>query len=189
MVADWNLTQLKKDGKSISPRQPIINCRTLMTKYGESKATEVLYPALDETRMSKNEVRKLDALIKKNVDQLVFSKTPVRTGDIIVRMPIENLLQQHIGNICVMRNTTGTMGFIVKGWGYYKGKKVMVSSLDYQTDIECEELSSEIQFQVYGYALRDSDTFQTVKSEGLIFMSFDDFTVKRLIILNAEIKE
>lgn len=191
LVADWNLTQLKVDGKNISPKLPLMNCRFLMSKYGETKEKEFSYPALDEIKISKSEVEKFDALMRKDMNQVNYtlSKTSVRTGDIIAPIPIENLLQQCTGNNCVLKNTTGTMGYVVKGWGYYKGKKVMVSSLDYQTDLELAGLTNDIQSQMYGYVLFDSDTFQIVKSEILSLMTFDDFTMKILHIFNAESKE
>ena len=178
LVWDVNINKMKVNGELIDPSVNVAEFRFLSDRYGEIKESETTAPELE--RLNKNHQAIEDSIatmrnlmMKTNT---VLPKNPIKTGDIYLR--VENSYIVDLMDSLIQEDgmefdgvVDGSMKYIVEGWGFLGGKKVVVLSVDEFLSVKQHIAYQEdvlIRITINGYGLVDPESFQLLENKTLL---------------------
>ncbi len=199
----WNV-KIKKIGinsKNIPLDQPALNCNVLMDRYGNISSFDLSLPALAEAdvraKMSEKQYEQMVETIKYLVASTkVFPSSKVRSGDVLIRMDIRDLIRYLVKEVPESRwlnkvKRQENLEYIVEGYTNFKGQKTLLTSTSYFKEFDHHETGDRVQVEIYGYSLFDYRTFQILKQKQLNILKFKndkigDFIFKNITLYQSE---
>jgi hypothetical protein len=191
---DAKIKEIEINSKHIPLDQPILNCNVLMDRYGNIKSFDLSLPALVEAdvraKISEREYEELVKTIKYVVTiTKVFSSTKVRSGDVLVRIDIRDLIRYLVKEIPESKwlypiTRQENLDYIVEGYTNFKGQKVLLASTSYVKEFDHRETDDRVRIEIYGYSLFDYRTFQILKQKQLNIVKFKNDKIGDFILKN-----
>ena len=165
--AEWKVYELKPGDRSVLLYQFPADYRAyrvIMDKFGEIQEIESPRSQFDETISAESMALAEAALPETPLKEssLIFSRGPVVSGDSIFEQ-----CQTTIGEMIpafsesVDAETDIDIDYIIKGWSYFNGKKVIVTAIDEVVNAVIED-ELELQLKINGYKLFDIETYQVI---------------------------
>jgi hypothetical protein len=165
-----------------------------MDRYGNIKSFDLSLPALVEAdvraKISEREYEELVKTIKYVVTiTKVFSSTKVRSGDVLVRIDIGDLIRDVVKEIPESKwlypiTRQENLEYIVEGHTNFKGQKVLLASTRYIKDFDHRETDDRVRIEIHGYSLFDYRTFQILKQKQLNIVKFKNDKIGDFILKN-----
>ena len=186
LLWELKIVEMKIGAQKISPRLPIVHGRLLTEKSGETIKIELSYPASgiqsgEEPKRGTNEYNSLVAGWPYSF-YTVLPNEPVKTGDILFSVPIRecipvNLMDWLSGLTTfepIGRNTGETLRWktTLQGWSHYNEKRVLVGKISERTGLRLKDASGFLSAAIDGYTLIDAETFQPMKGETFLSISW-----------------
>ena len=170
---DLKMVEYTENFRTTRPNIPLAEIKILTDKRGSIKEHEILLPFFEQpqirSKMGDKEIENLKKEMKNALDfSPALSQTPVVTGSILYTTNVFEAFKAKTG-IDLLSNKEKPNS-IVKGWGYFEGRKVIISSMDYVFEIS--EKDQKFKTLMKGYSLWDADTYMPVKGEVLINIGF-----------------
>lgn len=170
---------------------PFFEVKLLIDRYGNIKESEISAPFFEQphikAKIETDELEKTKEMMKKICKNLpTLPQDPVVTGSTLFEPKnISELLSDLIPHVphvplrdLILRALIkeGPKS-IMKGWGYFNGRKVMVSTIDYV--YEHKEKHGKLRISMNGYSLRDLENFMAVRTEIVtnVEASFKSFNI------------
>jgi len=167
----WDLivNKVVTNNETIAPNHALVQARMLTDMFGKIQEIEATSPALS-SNIEQEKIDKFVKSMKQSIKKISagLPENPVRSGDSIIKINKSSLLamEPEFQNDIKM---DGEIAYIIKGWSFFNGKKVIVASMYHviTTDID----GVEIQMIMNGYNLYDPKTFQVVEGYLLLVIS------------------
>ena len=187
-----NVKKLVTNGKTISPNKSLVAARIFTDKFGKVHDLELSSPALLGSNVDQKEIDNFIKSMRQSMKSFgaVLSEKPVITGDPITKID-KTILSKMIEEIGSNSPIDNDIECIVKGWGMFNKKRVIVASVDDEINIEIKK-NENLQIRLNGYSLFDPDSFQVVDSGLLIVMNTqsskeNSFSIKILMQYSASL--
>jgi len=147
---------------------PLFEVKLLIDRYGNLKESEISAPFFEQphikAKIEADKLEKTKEMMKKMFKYAPsLPQDPVVTGSILFKPKISELLSDLIPHMPLRDLIKEEPKSIVKGWGYFNGRKVMVSTMDYV--YEFAKKDGNLRISMKGYSLWDFDNFMPVRSE------------------------
>lgn len=147
---------------------PFVEVKLLIDKYGNVKESEISAPFFEQphikAKIEGDKFEKMMEVIKKVVKHIPpLPQDPVVTGSTLFKPKVLELLSDVIPSMPLSDLIKEEPKNIVKGWGWFNGRKVMVSTIDY--DYEFKKQDVKLHISMNGYSLWDLDNFMAVQAE------------------------
>jgi len=194
LTSEVNIKKIDINSKNISLDQPVLNCSVLMDKYGNMKFFDLSLPALAEAdvraKISEKEYEEIVEILKYAVTIIkVFPSKTVRSGDVLVRTNIRDLIKFLVREVpdsewLYKIKKQENLEYIVEGYTKFKGKKVLLASIKYIEKFDHHETDDGVQIEIHGYSLFDYNTFQVLKQKQLNILKFDNDKIGEVILRN-----
>ena len=191
---DVKIKKIEINSKHVPLDQPILNCNVLMDRYGNIKSFDLSLPALVEAavraKISEREYEELVKTIKYVVTiTKVFSSTKVRSGDVLVRINMRDLIRYLVKEIPESQwlypiTRQENLEYIVEGYTNFKGQKVLLASTSYVKEFDHRETDDRVKIEIYGYSLFDYRTFQILKQKQLNIVKYKNDKIGDFILKN-----
>lgn len=171
---------------------PFVEVKLLIDKYGNVKESEISAPFFEQphikAKIEGDKFEKMMEAIKKVVKHIPpLPQDPVVTGSTLFKPKVLELLSDVIPSMPLSDLIKEEPKNIVKGWGWFNGRKVMVSTIDY--DYEFKKQDVKLHISMNGYSLWDLDNFMAVQAETFmdIEASLNSFHIvlKRIEVQNS----
>lgn len=156
------------DNQSFTSNIPIIEARRLTDQRGIIKELECSFPRLEQegvkdipkpgSKEYENFMRDLKRI------QPGFTSDTVITGDVILSINLSDVIPGLKEMYGLRKIKDDQVKYIVKGWSYFNDRKVLVTEVDLNTNIQPDSHNSYSIFYK-GYALFDANTFHLIKEE------------------------
>jgi hypothetical protein len=158
----------------------------LTQKNGETIKIELSYPASemqsgDEPKRGTKEYYALVAGWPYSFYTVLPNK-PIQTGDTLFSVPIRECIPQNLVDWLsrltefepIGRNTEETLQWktMLQGWSRYNEKKVLVGKISERTGLRLRDNSGGLSAAIDGYTVIDAETFQPMKGETLLSISW-----------------
>lgn len=149
---------------------PFFEVKLLIDRYGNIKESEISAPFFEQphikAKIEADKIEKTKEMMKKMLKHAPsLPQEPVVTGSILFETNISELLSDLIPYVPLRGLIKERPKSIVKGWGYFNGRKVMVSTIDYV--YEHKEKDGKLLISMNGYTLWDLDNSMLVRVETL----------------------
>lgn len=157
---DFVINKMTANGKKLSPNLALFEARLLTDEFGKIQEIETTSPALSSSLDQEELAESVDAM-KETLKQFSCSlpKNPVRSGDTLMKIDNSNFLAMFSDDEGSV-DMEGDLEQIIKGWGYFNEKKVIVTSVDKVINFKVDDFDLQLKFN--GYCLLDPETFQVV---------------------------
>ena len=156
--------------------------KLLFDKYGNVKESEISAPFFEQphikAKIEGDKFEKMMEAIKKVAKHIPpLPQEPVITGSTLFEHKVLELLSDVIPSMTLSDLIKEEPKNIVKGWGWFNGRKVMVSTIDYVYESKKED--GKLCISMNGYSLWDLDNFMPVRAETFmdIEASFKSFHI------------
>lgn len=188
----WNLTIDAMETNEIwySPVLPIATVIFLTDKVGSVKKFEISLPALED-RISKEKENQIKKMLETYMNTISPSlpKQAIKSGDTFLNVPA-NVLEK------ILLTSSAGIDYRIKkgveskvrGWVYSNGKKCILVTMDNDLRIEHEYVAyGDVHLKFAGYSLIDPDTFMTIRSEAMIFLRGNTWSMEILTVMSSKI--
>lgn len=173
---EWSadIREMTMFGKKMRSRSPLMAARWVSGPDGTVEGFEVAYPGFSEQGITdlppapKKGTPEYDALVRQFGGGRRLPAEPITTGSMLFKQPLRDLFGELPG-------LTGAalkheVGYVVRGWGFYRDKKVVVATQAFDAPIPYEG-SGSISASLGGYTLFDATTFARLRSDFLVILS------------------
>ena len=217
LLWEMKILNAKTDGSYYSPNIPLADFRWLSDKYGTVKEVEGSFP--DTDRRWERAIKKLKLPAerantkpdKSMFRHMILSDKPIKSGDIFYKVPPLGLTELEFIDPKEIKGKV--FGYILKGWSYYKGKKVLVAEIDTTMNFTDKERTDfvvkkfiemgyipftakamaetsipKITVKYKGYSLIDPKTYIDIESQWTAEIKYREGTIRVYISGSIEIK-
>lgn len=191
LLWDGKITKIIINGKTTAPDIPLMEMRMLSDSYGKFKEVEMSSPALSKANVDQEAIDNyLDAfkkMMKKSYPHL--PDKPVRSGDYFQKIDTSffaDVYNAMFPDDPIPKIDGDALGSIIKGWGYYNEKKVVVASMDERFHIGFPP-GPTFQIKMNGYTLIDPETFQAIYAEILFILSMKDKMTGKVFVRTKQL--
>ena len=161
-------------GKPIRSRTPLMTARWLSDNNGSVEGFEMAFPGMKDLGLSgdleapKPGTAEYANALRQFGGGLRLPSEPVVTGSILFKQKLVDLFGEAPG--LDASKLQQEVGYVVKGWGYYRDRKVLVTeqAFDAPLPMEGEDRAS---ITLAGYTLFDAATFARIRSDILMIMT------------------
>lgn len=170
--------------KQVRGLQYINSC----TEYTDGKSSEYQFSAnisplgkysnvefKDDGKQS-NDEQKMQLMVKQiieNNESLVI-RNPIVSGASIFEIRVSDFFANILKMFNINSTSDATLRDVVKGWGIYEGKRVLVTDLNFDGSFSIQDKGT-VRISMSGYKIIDANTMAILSSKGAGTI---DFTVK-----------
>jgi hypothetical protein len=163
----------------------IFHIKSLTDAYGRSKEFDISSPAIESGRLtlkdSKQTYKELLETVRKDISRsfalgCVLPDKPVRTGDILFKMPLIDSIEPLVSSIALTVSEKeqirkwaieNPFQWVLKGKTFFNGREVLLVSCDRQVNEEKFLSFDKVHLSGIGYQHIDTETSQVLFSEFL----------------------
>ena len=160
--------------KTYESKIPIKEIREISNRYGLIEEMEISYPRLLQEGNKEIPSPGSDAYEQEKKEakfgQRVLSSEPIITGSVLFRWDLSEMFRLIPEASTIIPNGEGKLEYIVKGWSYYKDRKVLVTEVAFNKSFQINYNNNEVAVSIslIGYSLFDAQTFALLEEEFIL---------------------